>query len=42
MEERDIIMRCGGEKKVPLIRSDSRERQLSFLSFSAGVVVCRD
>ena len=42
MERRDSIMRGQSEKKAPLIRSDSREGRLSFLSFSAGVVVCRD
>ena len=42
MERRDNIMRCSGEQKAPVIRSDSRESQLSFLSLSAGVVVCRD
>ncbi len=42
MERRDSIMRSGGEQKAPLIRPDSRESHLSFLSLSAGVVVCRD
>ncbi len=41
MEKRDSIMQGGG-KKAPLTRSDTRESQLSFLSLSAGVVVCRD